>query len=85
MQTDHHICKEQQRAVRMPITYLTARRREQLRLASARHYAKHKPKGAPYDPEKYQRDKAQYKLAQAKYYQAHKAEIKARRKMRNGR
>ena len=64
---------------------ITERRREQLRLASARHYAKHKPKGKPYDPEKYQADKAQYKLAQAKYYQAHKAEIKARRKMRNGR
>lgn len=59
---------------------ITERRREQLRLASARHYAKHKPKGKPYDPEKYQRDKAQYKLAQAKYYRAHKAEIKARRK-----
>ena len=80
MQTGHHVCKEQQRAVRMPITHLTERRREQLRLASARHYAKHKPKGKPYDPEKYQRDKSQYKLSQAKYYRAHKAEIKARRK-----
>ena len=69
----------------MPIAHLTERRREQLRLASARHYAKHKPKGAPYDPEKYQLNKAQYKLTQAKYYRAHKAEIKARRKMRNGR
>lgn len=62
----------------MPVT-LTERRREQLRLASARHYKKHRPKSAPYDPAKYQANKAQYKLAQAKYYKNHKAEIKERR------